>query len=59
MGTIFYRYHEKKDVTDSPHSESKRSYAETRGMTWLLQNKRPTKLKDSVRILEVREASSF
>ncbi|KDR08346.1 WD repeat-containing and planar cell polarity effector protein fritz [Zootermopsis nevadensis] len=47
-----FRYHEKKDVTDSPYNESKRSYAEKRGMTWLLQNKRPTKLKDCVRDLE-------
>ncbi|PSN33632.1 hypothetical protein C0J52_14255, partial [Blattella germanica] len=47
-----FRYHEKKDVTDSPYNESKRSYAEKRGMTWLLQNKRPNKLKDSIRELE-------
>lgn len=51
---IFFRYHEKKEVTDSPYNESKRSYAEKRGMTWLLQNKRPTKLRDSIRELEVR-----
>jgi len=52
---FFYRYHDKKDVTVSPYNESKRSYAEKRGMTWLLHNKRPAKLKDSVRELEVRE----
>jgi hypothetical protein len=54
MDIFFYRYHEKKEVTDSPYNESKRSYAEKRGMTWLLQNKRPTKLKESIRELEVR-----
>lgn len=54
-GNYCYRYHDKKDVTDSPYNESKRSYAEKRGMTWLLQNKRPAKLKDSIRELEVRE----
>nr|CAD7570477.1 unnamed protein product [Timema californicum] len=45
-------YHEKKDNTDSPYTEGKRTYAEKRGMTWVPPNKRPNKLKESIKELE-------
>nr|CAD7399465.1 unnamed protein product [Timema cristinae] len=47
-----FRYHEKKDNTDSPYTEGKRTYAEKRGMTWVPPNKRPNKLKESIKELE-------
>ncbi|XP_067009691.2 WD repeat-containing and planar cell polarity effector protein fritz [Anabrus simplex] len=47
-----FRYHEKKDTSDLPYNEGKRSFAEKRGMTWVLHNKRPNKLKDAVKELE-------
>ncbi|XP_063240270.1 WD repeat-containing and planar cell polarity effector protein fritz [Bacillus rossius redtenbacheri] len=47
-----FRYHEKKDACDSPYSESKKTYAEKRGLSWFLPNKRPDKLRDAVKELE-------
>ncbi|XP_046664309.1 WD repeat-containing and planar cell polarity effector protein fritz isoform X2 [Homalodisca vitripennis] len=47
-----FRLHDKKATTDSPFTLGKKTYVEKRGMTWTPQNKRPTKLKDTLKELE-------
>lgn len=47
-----FRYLEKKDVSDSPYNEGKRSFAEQRGITCVVRNKRPNKLRESIKDLE-------
>uniref|UniRef100_A0A1B6M0F5 WD repeat-containing and planar cell polarity effector protein fritz n=1 Tax=Graphocephala atropunctata TaxID=36148 RepID=A0A1B6M0F5_9HEMI len=47
-----FRYYEKKTSTDSPFTLGKKTYVEKRGTTWTPQNKRPTKLKDTIKELE-------
>lgn len=42
----------KKDCTDV-YQQSKKAYCESRGITWTAQNKRPVKLKDKIKELEV------
>lgn len=50
---LFFRYQDKKDVVDVPYNEAKRTFVEKRGMTCVLQNKRPNKLRDRLKDLEV------
>lgn len=50
--TAFARYHVKKDSTDV-YQQSKKAYCVSRGITWTVQNKRPVKLKDKIKELEV------
>ncbi|KAK7873024.1 hypothetical protein R5R35_000322 [Gryllus longicercus] len=47
-----FKFYEKKDSTDSIYRESKKQYAEKRGMTWNVSNRRPNKLRDSVKELD-------
>lgn len=54
---LFYqhRYHLKKDASDL-YLQSKKTYSEQRGLQWTPQNKRPFKLREKLKELEV---SSF
>lgn len=45
-------YQLKKDATDL-YLQSKRTYCERRGIQWMLQNKRPFKLREKLKELEV------
>ena len=47
----YYSYHDKK--VDNVYEESKRSYAQKRGLVYVPQNKKGNKIKDSIRYLEV------
>lgn len=50
----FSRYHQhKKPSPESPFAVGKKTYAEKRGIVWTPNNKRPIKLKDSIKELEV------
>ncbi|KAF4520654.1 hypothetical protein B566_EDAN007520, partial [Ephemera danica] len=40
-----FRYHEKKDATESLYLESKKSYASGRGITWAVSNKKSSTVK--------------
>lgn len=52
MNNFYVRYHVKKDSTDV-YLQSKKAYCVSRGITWTVQNKRPVKLKDKIKELEV------
>uniref|UniRef100_A0A8D8QGW5 WD repeat-containing and planar cell polarity effector protein fritz n=1 Tax=Cacopsylla melanoneura TaxID=428564 RepID=A0A8D8QGW5_9HEMI len=47
-----FRYHDKKTAINSILGISKRQYTESRGITWVNSNKRPAKLRDTLRELE-------
>lgn len=53
VGILLFSYHEKKTVADSLFTLGKKAYVEKRGMTWTPTKKRPNKLKDSLKELEV------
>lgn len=48
-----FRYHEKKTPCNAPLQVAKKTYTEKRGMFWIPPNKRPVKLRDSLKELEV------
>ncbi|XP_054264257.1 WD repeat-containing and planar cell polarity effector protein fritz-like [Macrosteles quadrilineatus] len=47
-----FRYFDKKTSTESPFTLGKKTYVEKRGMIWTPQNKRPLKLKDTLKEFE-------
>uniref|UniRef100_A0A182QNS5 WD repeat-containing and planar cell polarity effector protein fritz n=1 Tax=Anopheles farauti TaxID=69004 RepID=A0A182QNS5_9DIPT len=51
LGTTKY-YEKKSDPNRNVLSEGKRSYCESRGLKWSLDNKKPNKLRHSLRLLE-------
>ncbi|XP_045150038.1 WD repeat-containing and planar cell polarity effector protein fritz homolog isoform X2 [Echinops telfairi] len=55
-----YQYYDKKDppVTQHGHLEAKQKLAESRDYPWTLKNRRPEKLRDSLRELEELMQSS-
>lgn len=48
-----FRYYDKKTNDDSVSFEGKKSYVEKRGHVWVPQNKRPIRLKENLKELEV------
>lgn len=54
--TGLHRYHEKdpdlRDRTTSPYHEERQLYDENRDLSWVLRNKRPEKLRDSLKEVE-------
>lgn len=50
---FIYRYNEKKEMETSTNKIIKRNFVEARGYNWSISNKRPTKLKDSLKYFEV------
>lgn len=53
LKNIYFRYYDKKSNDDSILFEGKKSYAEKRGHVWVPQNKRPVRLKENLKELEV------
>lgn len=49
---FIYRYYDKKEIDDCLYLEGKKSYCCQRGATFVLKNKRPLKLKESLKELE-------
>ncbi|XP_050438469.1 WD repeat-containing and planar cell polarity effector protein fritz homolog [Adelges cooleyi] len=47
-----FRYNEKKETESSTNKIIKKNYTEGRGCNWSLSNKRPKKLKDSLKAFE-------
>nr|XP_018916735.1 PREDICTED: WD repeat-containing and planar cell polarity effector protein fritz [Bemisia tabaci] len=47
-----FKYHEKKTPCNAPLQVAKKTYTEKRGMFWIPPNKRPVKLRDSLKELE-------
>ncbi|KAM6180336.1 WD repeat-containing and planar cell polarity effector protein fritz homolog [Erethizon dorsatum] len=47
-----YQYYDKKDLPEHGNLEEKQKLAESRGYPWTLKNRRPEKLRDSLRELE-------
>lgn len=50
---INYRYNEKKETETSTDKIIKKNYVEARGHNWSVSNKRPAKLRDSLKYFEV------
>lgn len=50
---FIYRYNEKKETESSTEKVVKRNFVEARGCNWSVSNKRPAKLKDSLKYFEV------
>lgn len=51
----FYRYHERKENCQNIINQSKKDYVEKRDYLWNLPNKRPNKLKEKLKELEVKK----
>lgn len=49
----FHRYNSQKDNSQNINTQAKKSYAEKRDYLWNLPNKRPVKLKEKLKELEV------
>lgn len=47
-----FRYYDKRELTGSVYERGKQDYSEKHGVPYILQNKRPFKLKDSLKELE-------
>lgn len=54
MVYFIYRYNEKKETETSTEKTIKRNYVAARGCNWTVSNKRPLKLRDSLKYFEVR-----
>lgn len=50
---MIYRYNEKKETEAPTDKIIKRNYVEARGHNWSVSNKRPIKLRDSLKCFEV------
>lgn len=51
---IYFRYYDKKECNKSLSYEKKKSFASGRSYSWTVSNKKPFKLKQSVKELEVK-----
>lgn len=53
INILICRYNEKKEAETTTDKIIKRNYVEARGCNWVISNKRPVKLRESLKHFEV------